>query len=110
MTVSFIRSAKAEATGSNGTFLPGVHVSPTIALNAFHSIESIGLASLSIFGSAVKTFAVLDRFTSVFASNRSAKSTASVSVENPGFHPVAINNLPVKDIEADGSVTNSSIQ
>ena len=41
------------ATGSKGTFLPGIQSSPTMARNSAHVRASMGLASGFVLGSSV---------------------------------------------------------
>ena len=67
-----------EAIGSNGQFFPGTHSSPTIFLKSLQEILSIGFASGFLRGSSVYTFSMFERFTTVSASNLSARRTASI--------------------------------
>ena len=78
------------ATGSKGVFLPGIHSLPVILIKSSHEMESIGFAPGFVFGSSVYTLAMFERLTTRRPENFSAKRTASLSVEKPGFHPASI--------------------
>ena len=62
-----------DATGSKGRFAPGFHSDPTILRKSGQLMKSSGFAFLSIFGSAVYTFFILLRFTTVDEPNRFAR-------------------------------------
>jgi hypothetical protein len=53
---------------------------------------------------------MFERLITVSAEKRCARSTASLSVEKPGFHPAAIMIRPANTETAVGSVTRSSMQ